>query len=112
MTTEEKLIEMETNLEEINYKLDEVLVCLKGNDLGSSGLVADFKNLEKKVHDIELERIKEREVLAADKAKSEILMNVIKWLGGIIAALVIAYMFDQVYSKREAPQQQQIQQTK
>ena len=42
MTTEEKLEEMESNIEQImsvqeanRKKLDEVLVCLKGNDMGS-----------------------------------------------------------------------------
>jgi len=90
MTTEEKLQEMENSMEKMDGKLDEVLHCLKGNDMGQVGLVARFKSLEDKVQAIEDSRVSE-------KTKAEIYMGIIKWLAGIIAALVIAYMFNQAY---------------
>lgn len=90
MDTETKLEEMENSIEAMNGKLDEVLHCLKGNDMGTTGLVKEFATLKAKVQVIEDSRVSE-------KTKSEIYMGIIKWLAAIIAALVIAYMFNQAY---------------
>lgn len=95
MNTEEKLQEMENSIEQImtvqtenSHKLDEVLGCLKGNEMGGIGLVSRFATLENKVLDIEQKS-------NVEKTKSEIYMGIIKWLSGVIAALVIAYVFNQ-----------------
>lgn len=97
MTTELRLQEMENVLEEMrniqdenSKKLDEVLGYLKGN-LGTDGLVKEFSELKK-----EVQTLKDRS--SSDRTKSDIYIGIIKWLAGIIAALVIAYMFNQVYT--------------
>ena len=100
MTTEEKLEEMESNIEQImsvqeanGKKLDEVLVCLKGNDMGSHGLVKRIDELEGKFDIVQ-------KTIDTEKTKSTIYMNIIKWLAAIIAALVITYMFNQIYTHK------------
>jgi len=99
MTTEQKLEEMENSMEKLiqaqvenSDKLDEVLDCLKGNDMGTTGLVKEFAILKGKVQAIEDNRVTE-------KTKSDIYIGIIKWLAAVIAALVIAYMFNQAYNK-------------
>ncbi len=93
MTTEERLCDMENSIEKIDGKLDEVLACLKGNDMGTVGLVKEFAILKAKVYDMDNSRSKE-------KAKSDIYMGIIKWLAAIIGALVITYMFSQAYNSK------------
>lgn len=107
MTTDEKLTEMENSIGEImelhkenGHKLDEILGCLKGSDMAPVGLILRFSKLEDKVRDMESSDGKE-------KVKSEIYMSAIKWLGGIIAALVIAYMFNQIYTSKSNQQRQE-----
>ena len=99
MTTEDRLQEMENLIEEIKesqkengHKLDEVLGYLKGN-MGSDGLVKEFSVLKKEVQDL-------KDKSSTDRTKSEIYIGIIKWLAAIIAGLVIAYMFNQVYTQK------------
>ena len=92
MTTDEKLIEMEHEMVKMNDKLDEVLGCLKGNDMGTVGIVKEVILLKKEVEDIKEQR-------TTEKAKSDIYMGIIKWLAAVIAALIIAYMFNLAYSR-------------
>jgi len=101
MNTEEKLEEMENNIEQImsaqkenSDKLDEVLDCLKGNAMGGNGLVKDFYLLKDDVQKLKDDR-------NTEKTKSDIYIGIIKWLAAVIAALVIAYMFNQVYNQKQ-----------
>lgn len=87
---ENVLEEMRNIQDENSKKLDEVLGYLKGN-LGTDGLVKEFSELQKEVQNL-------KEKINNDRTKSDIYVGIIKWLAGIIAALVIVYMFNQVYT--------------
>lgn len=90
METEKRLEEMENSMEQMNSKLDEVLDCLKGNDMGSTGLVKKISILEEEVQEI-------KDKGNIEKTKSDIYMGIIKWLGAAITLLALGYMFSQAY---------------
>jgi len=92
MSTENRLEEMETSIEKIDGKLDEVLDCLKGGGLIGIGLVAKVNALETIVQDMKNERLTERTEVAFYK-------GLIKWFGGVIAVMALAYMFNQFFTK-------------
>jgi len=126
MTTEEKLQEMELNLEtvlqnqeESGKKLDKILDCLNGNNMGNIGIVKEIEIMKKQIEKIHEDKAAEQIANAKEKARSDIYMGIIKWLAATIALLVIAYMFNQVYNakpqqvqQQQQPQQQQTQQPK
>lgn len=89
---ENQLEQVIANQQENATKLDEVLHCLKGNDMGQAGLVKEVKDLTIKVETIQMERMTE-------KAKSDIYLTIIKWLAGTIAALVIAGIYNFIVNK-------------
>jgi len=78
--------EMENNIEIINGKLDEVLAAIKGDGLGNKGLVRRIEVLEEFVINT-----------TADRGKTSVYIKIISWLAGVIAALVITYMFSTAY---------------
>lgn len=92
MDPEKRLEEMETNIEKIDGKLDEVLDCLKGGGLIGTGLVAKVNSLETTVQDMKNERLTERTEVAFYK-------GMIKWFAAAITLMSIAYMFNQMFNK-------------
>lgn len=88
MTTEDKLEEMENSIEKMDGKLDEVLHCLKGNDMGQVGLVSKVGLLEDRFKQLE-------DKILIEKTESKIYKDIAKYLLGIIVVLVIGYLFNQ-----------------
>jgi len=78
--------DMENNIEIINGKLDEVLAAIKGDGLGNKGLIHRIEVLEEFVINT-----------TAERGKTSVYIKIISWLAGVIAALVITYMFSNVY---------------
>jgi hypothetical protein len=89
MSPEQRLEHMEKQVDEVKTMVSEILVCLKGNDMGSTGLVKEMLELTKEVEDIKLAR-------SIEKARSDIYQAIIKWLIGAIAALVITGVYNYI----------------
>lgn len=92
MTDQKKLEEMETSIEKIDSKVDEVLACLKGGGLSGVGLVAKVDTMEKELQTMKNERLTERTEVAFYK-------GMIKWFAAAITLMALAYMFNQIFNK-------------
>lgn len=90
------------NQEKTDKKLDEVLSIFKGSELsGEPGWAKRLANLEASM-----------QKLNEDRTRNGVYIKIIGWLAGIIITLIIAYMFNQAYSRPQQTFQQPSNQSK
>lgn len=87
---------MQKDIHEIKQKVDQVFNALLGNQLTQDGgLVGRIMDLEKENSDLR----KKIEDIESKGAKSDIKMNIIWAVGGVLAAALLKFFMDYITNK-------------